>query len=644
MSRYFFCMLLCATMVLEGMAQTRKTDSLKALVHAAKNDMGKLDAILALAEEYLNVNRDTFFVFAEEALLLGEKSPSKAKRGLARLAKANAYHRWGWVDSSLVLCDEVIDMDRPAGALDRAVYFKACRQKAMYLAGHGRYPEALELLHRLVKEAAWYGDSLTMAANLNTIGSITLFTASPLAAMRYIREAAALLGRDASQSAVQASIDVNMAEAYFKDGRYDSALHYTIMGADRFRQQENLHGLAMALQRQANSYRAMKDLKQAEAALMEMLQIRERTGDQSMFIDDKLALVDFYRETGQLHKAIAFCNASLQRGDAYAPDNRGGRVFMNRLSQRIPFLTVLADCYKRYGDHAAYARTLEELLVAKDSLSQWKQEEAIADVQTKYEVEKKDNTIIRQQLTISRKNNLMVMAGAGGVMLVAGGLIWYDRYRRKQRQQAARAIHQAEEHERERIAADLHDNLGSFAAAITSNIDVLRHGGGIEANNPIVQELHDNSLAMVAQLNDTIWAMDSDSASLTAISDRIKVHLDRLRRSYPGFRMEVVESIDADTVFSPVVAFNLFRMMQEATNNALRHSQGNTLAVHITGAVRWEVVVSDNGIGIAGADGRKGNGIRNQQLRADRSGLSITFTTHDPQGTRVVIRPAETTE
>ena len=49
---------------------------------------------------------------------------------------------------------------------------------------------------------------------------------------------------------------------------------------------------------------------------------------------------------------------------------------------------------------------LERFIELKDTLSQINAADAMADMQVKYETQKKENTIIQQQLDLAKKNNL----------------------------------------------------------------------------------------------------------------------------------------------------------------------------------------------------------------------------------------------
>lgn len=69
------------------------------------------------------------------------------------------------------------------------------------------------------------------------------------------------------------------------------------------------------------------------------------------------------------------------------------------------------------------------------------------------------------------------------------------------------AVKAAEEKERVRIAADLHDNLGAYAASLSSNLGYIQPLDKESAMSNAFRELNNNSNAIISELNDTIWVL-----------------------------------------------------------------------------------------------------------------------------------------
>ncbi|MFT3703964.1 MAG: ATP-binding protein [Agriterribacter sp.] len=643
-----FLMLLYAV---AGNAQTKLTDSLKQHIYHAESEEKKLEAILALCNEYKSLNRDTLDYYTFLSRDLAAKTNNRRLKQLAELAVAYDYARWGWADSVVFTVDPLIKENKVTDVANRDIYFKASRIKAMSYASHSRFQEGLTILYQIVSEAEAYKDSLTLGENINSIGSIALARSQPREALRWLSRALVFSGNNEKFKANKAAVYVNMADAYNQLGQPDSANFYIGKGITLLKETENLSNLAIALQRQYNIFIAADKLDLAEAALKEMQQTRKQAGDSTMYQDDNLALIDFYIQTRQTQKAIEFCKALLVSGDLHTENKKtGSAIYTNSINLQLEYYKQLARCYKITGDTKLYQQTLENIIAAKDSFYQYNSAQAIAELETKYEVQKKENTIIQQKLDITKKNNrFYTLLGIGFFLAV---IVWlmFTGYRKreklrlnvmleKEKSVTIQSVAKAEENERKRIAADLHDNLGAYAASIVSNLDIIEPASDNALKSMAVQELRNNSQAIVSQLNDTIWALKKDALSLTSISDRIKIFIQRIQNSYPSISINVTEKIENDTMLSPSHAFHLFRIVQEAVNNALRHSKAKDIIVTIESNTNtWSISITDNGIGIL-PEAVKGNGLLNMKERAKEAGCTIMWVPDVNRGTRVEILP-----
>lgn len=655
MAGIYRCMAMLLLLLFSSAARTqsRLIDSLKEQVHHAATSEQKLEAILALCNEYKSITRDTLDYYAFLARDLAAQTNKTRLKQMAELAVASDYARWGWTDSVVFTVDPVLAANQANDPEQRPLYFRAARLKAMAYAGRSRFREALSILYKVVDEAERYKDSLTLSENLNSIGSVALGRGNAGEAITWLSRALSASGDDKSFTEIKAAIFVNMADAYRLQGKTDSAILYSKKGVDIFAQTRNMTNLAIALQRQSSVFTEAGKLAEAEASLKEMIAVRQESGDGNMYSGDNISLAEFYVQTNQVRKAIAFCKNALMTGDVHTLLPGDNRSYANEITIRLEYYQVLARCYKILEDHAGYQEMLEHIIVAKDSLYEYNSAQAIAELQTQYEVQKKENTIIQQKLDITKKNNrFYTLLGVAFFLSVIAVVMFVD-YRKRERLKlnaivekekdlAARSIAKAEEDERKRIAADLHDNLGAYVASIVSNLDLIEPGGDDSPKGRAVRQLRSNSQEIVSQLNDTIWALKKDALSLTAISDRVKVFIQRLQHSYPGITVSVIEKIEQDLMLSPSHAFQLFRMMQEAINNALRHSRGTRVDVIVESRDGdWRILVTDDGVGLRQTI-KEGNGLANMKERAAAAGWQVDWRSEEGSGTSVVISPATT--
>ncbi len=345
--------------------------------------------------------------------------------------------------------------------------------------------------------------------------------------------------------------------------------------------------------------------------------------------------------------AVFYANINQpQKGIEIAQDGIKIAEKLGNTAKLIYLYSALGENYRVAKMFEEYSNALENIVNLKDTLYKDNSEDAIARLGVKYELQKKENIIIKQKYELIRNRYFTI--GTIVVFILSALLIFmfYRNYqlvqKRKmeaimaeQEKNAVEAIITAEENERKRIAADLHDNLGSYAAAITSNVKYLKEG--ILNKDTIISQLDENARSMVTQLSDTIWVLKNEHLLFTQLADRYKVWMIRLMQNYPDVKYNYSENIIDDIEFTPVKILNIFLMLKECVNNALKHSKCTELTIHFSSIKTWEIKIEDNGIGFILNNMNKGNGIKNVLDRANASGWNVEWQTIEPHGTSVLI-------
>lgn len=650
----WFSVFLCLNWLVayQARSQTALIDSLRKEVYASVSGNQKLKALIQLFEEHQSISRDSLDLYGPQIKTLAERSDNVKLKSLAQLAYANWYFRWGWSDSALVFIEPEFKNNSAANAETRDVYFKLARAKALYLGSKSRYAEALEVLYKLLPETEKYKDTLNIGLTCNTIGSVALGRGQPDDALKWIRRSIDLVGRRSSNFQVLAPAYLNAGNAFALKGIYDSAVYYVQMALPLCRVIENLNYTATGLRILANVYSKKGNFREAEKALLEMLEVRRKTTPASILVEDNLQLADFYANSGQLEKAIQICLQNLKQGALTGVKGDSNIIFTNDPKIRLTYLEKLSVFYKKAGQTSYYLNSLEELVVAKDSFYEANSAQLIGELQTKYDVKTKENTILQQKYDLQRKNFLFYATVSVVFLLAIAAFIKFRNYRKQQqikvvhmieqeRLHSLQAVKKAEERERARIAADLHDNLGAYAASMAANIGYLHLPDAGDDTQHALQELNKNASAIISQLNDTIWVLKKEALPITAISDRIKKFINQIINSYPDMRVDVHEDIDMDAILTSSQAFHMYRILQEAINNALKHSGGSSVFIQIiSNSKGWHVEIIDNGIGLPeDGVGGSGYGMQNMRERCKEAGWNISWMRQKDGGTKVSIMP-----
>ena len=635
--------------------QTQELASLYSRIHSSKTENERLLGILALCDIHYNIPRDTLDKYAYEAYSLASRSGNDSLLALAAYAKANDYFRWGWTDSCLAMVEKALPTVPFEAANSRDIYFKLQRLKAMAFGGKMNYPAALEILYDLLNKASQSGDSLAFAQNANTIASVALARSQPLEALQWTQQALRKTAESPKFEMAAATIYVNKASAYQLLEKWDSARHAINVGLDYSKRSLNLPVYATALQKKSAIELVLGNLAAAEQALLEMVELRKITGDQYLYIDDSQLLFDFYFETKQAEKVVRLAEEFVFGNPDAETAAFSGYLQPGNINLRLYYFEALAKAYKELGYEKKYTEMLERILEAKENYYQVNSQAAISEIQTKYEVQQKENTIIQQQLDLEIRQRWLY-GTLGGILIVSLSavlLVMLLRRRQririigireKERFQREKAILEAKEGERKRISSDLHDNLGAFAASINSNLAFIRVDLLNDSGQAAVKELRSNSQSMISELNDTIWALKNESLYLTAILDKLKLFVQRIQASFPDTSISFEEEIAEDHLLGAYQALNLYRILQESINNALKHSEGKQIEVRVRSQHTWEISVQDDGKGFqtADLDQTKGNGLHNMKRRAEESGWDLVISPKS-NGNGALVRLSSTT-
>lgn len=621
-------------------AQSPAIDSLLNKIRFSRNDADKLDLVLALCRRN-DTHLDTFNRYAFISLDLAKHSTDPIKIAYAKYNVAYAYYFANANDSARIIIDEALKNLPVKTPEQRKIYYKLKGFKATTYQGQRKNSEALQLLYPLLTEAEQNNDSLYIAQTMHQIAVIEGQQTNPQKLIAWEQKALNVLPvSDTVSRIISATIYATLGKAYFQLNQSNYATYYDLKAIEIFRNEHDLYNLGVVLLRQSNVYIQQKKVSDAKKILDELSvlndQIKFGEGDLNYY----LSFIQYWLLIGDYDKVITSCKEHLYGKDVNPNE-----------SIRLSYLKSLADAYKAKKRWTEFSITIEEFIAAKESFYQENSVDAIAEMETKYEVQKKENLIIQQEYDLVRKNILFYGSLALlGLVLVIGWLI-FNNYRRKsdlklflmqeeEKRHATEAVKNAEENERKRIAADLHDSLGSYAASIKANADEIIHNTVVSKSS--IELLQANSQQMVALLGDTIWALRKERMCFSDISDRIKVFINRLRPNYPQISMRVIEQLQLDPEFQPNHAFHLFMIVQEAVNNAVKHSQANEICVSLNSSnENWEIRISDNGLGFNKDDtsNDEGNGLFNMSARAESMNCTISWSSDQTFGTEVIIQP-----
>jgi signal transduction histidine kinase len=176
---------------------------------------------------------------------------------------------------------------------------------------------------------------------------------------------------------------------------------------------------------------------------------------------------------------------------------------------------------------------------------------------------------------------------------------------------------EALEAERQRIGMDLHDQILADLTRLSRRLERLARQPDVtgEALEPLFRGLQHS----MHDLRQIIEEAKPSVLQLFGFAQAVENHLERsIQESGATLKwMLNDETGGAIDRLEQSVSIALFRIAQEAINNAIRHAQASSIAVHLMateGAVTIDVI--DDGLGLGNAHRSSGDGIENMKTRA----------------------------
>ncbi|WP_257666072.1 sensor histidine kinase [Parapedobacter tibetensis] len=202
-------------------------------------------------------------------------------------------------------------------------------------------------------------------------------------------------------------------------------------------------------------------------------------------------------------------------------------------------------------------------------------------------------------------------------------LLWYrSRVRKIRREQAIR----------NRIAADLHDEVGSSLTRIYYQANILSSKGAATsgAKNEL-QLIADTSRQALLTMSDMVWSIDSRFDTISELVIRMKDYVYKLREELEiAYRFEMRGDYESRSL-SQIVRQNLFLIFKEALTNAIKYGDGSEIVIELSFEHTLRLVLKNSysTADVHDADRQGGRGIQSMEQRAAKMDGELSFTDAD---------------
>jgi signal transduction histidine kinase len=410
----------------------------------------------------------------------------------------------------------------------------------------------------------------------------------------------------------------------------------------------NIETLGSAYHNLSEVYLSQGRIREAKEALLQSLKYREGANMTADIASSKLTLAGLYNATGEYSEARAL----LRRlKPYYRKEHIKEKLATLYLQNIINFSSLkIPDSVLHYT--TAYTKIQDEVY-GENALK------VTNELEEKYETEKKENQILQQRAQLAEKDlevrqkNTLIYGGFGLALLLALlGYLIYKQQKLKNRQlkkeselQTALAKIETQnmlQEQRLRISRDLHDTIGSQLTFVTSSVDNLKYAfqGGDEKITERLGQISEFTTQTIYELRDTIWAMNKTEIQTEDLQVRIANFIENAGKATEGIEFSFdVGSAVTDYTFTSIQGMNIYRIIQEAVNNALKYANASQISVKMeldsTTEEDMLVIIKDNGIGFDENKIEAGNGLANIRKRARDLGGHLSLVSKNNEGTTI---------
>jgi len=212
--------------------------------------------------------------------------------------------------------------------------------------------------------------------------------------------------------------------------------------------------------------------------------------------------------------------------------------------------------------------------------------------------------------------------------------------------ETARAILDAQESERARIARDLHDHLGQQMTALRLRLETLLARCKDEDTRSEIEELRRAALKIDREIGFLAWEMRPTELDVLGLEGALVSFIQEWSAQYNievEFHSNVDPSAARNNPLPTDVDLNLYRILQESLNNIMKHARAHKVDVLVhRRAGEISLVVEDDGIGFEVGNGSGdvsgGLGLTGMRERAALLGGALEIESRKGKGTTILVR------
>lgn len=524
-------------------------------------------------------------------------------------------------------------------AIQQAYVEKDSSLQALFLMRHatisyiaGKHSQSTSDLLEAIKINEQIGDKKQLGVALSLLG-YQMWRKDLDKGISYMRRAISL------QIAIKDSVQLmttydNFGVLKEMKNELDSALFYYNKALRLKRYFNDTNGIPFSLNKIAGVEKMKGRYAKAIQYLDTSTSIRKALNVPYYLVDNAVFYGDVYADSGNVKLAIEHYIEAVELGVE--------AKVVYAIAYASEALSSLYEKERAYQDALYYQRLYKQY---NDSLVNIKSNENYNALIVQFETAEKEKTIAVQNEMLVRESlkarNRQIWLMVSAMALLVLGLVAWNRIKiaKEKRLQAIKKGELELQSERIRISRDLHDHIGAELSLISSAIETQSENDESGVFSKEMQAIAENAKYAMQQLRETIWAISPDPILLPAFALKVKTYAERRCKSKNVELKFGTDFPDFSKALSPAATINLYRVAQEAINNACKYANATFIKIEIKESNQELLVrIIDNGIGFDLENIQRGNGLANMQARVEEIGGSLDIKSSIGKGTDVEVQ------
>jgi signal transduction histidine kinase len=195
--------------------------------------------------------------------------------------------------------------------------------------------------------------------------------------------------------------------------------------------------------------------------------------------------------------------------------------------------------------------------------------------------------------------------------------------------------------ERDRIASDLHDDIGASLSSIRiySGAASKRFTSDPDESLRLIERINESSTGLMDRMSDIVWAINPKNDNVESIVFRMKSNAGELLSPADIEVDYFIDPLSEQVQPTMTARRNIYLIFKEAINNIAKYSKANHVHVDLRVENGFLVLeISDDGIGFDALSKPSGNGLNTMRRRAESLGGTVQIDSKPGKGCRLSAR------